>query len=64
MAYTFNLSTWDAEAGGRRQEAEAGRSHEFKARVSSRIVKATERNSCLEKQNKTTKKLKDDLEKN
>jgi hypothetical protein len=21
MAYTFNLSTWDAEAGGRRQEA-------------------------------------------
>ena len=56
VAHTFNPSTWEAEA-----EAGGFLISEFEAslvyKVSSRTSKATQRNSCLEKQ-KTTKKEK------
>jgi hypothetical protein len=53
VAHAFNLSTWEAEAGGFELEAS------LVYRVSSRTARATQRNPVLKKTKKQKKKRKE-----
>ena len=60
VVHAFNLSTWEAEAGGSLSSFKASLAYRVSSRTA-RTARAIQRNPVSKKQNKTNKQTKESL---